>query len=174
MLVSEMTGEQVLTDLEGAETPEGFTLIAERESSRRKVIQRLITGCEVLETNDWAGQYIPIVRCLGRETGYRGRDAPQGHAVRDLKDAQRQYNYFRSASTERAALYSKAPWIGPTGSFKNPKWKSANTKNYAYLEYDVVEVAPPPHRDPPPDISPGFSQEVMVARRGTQVSFRDL
>jgi len=158
LVVNDMTGEQAIIDTD-EELPEGITLLAERESTKRKVIQRLITGSEVLETNDWAGEYVPIVRCLGRETDIQGEVTIKG-MVRDIKDPQRQYNYFRSASTERIALYSKAPWIGPKGTFKNPKWRNANTKNYAYLEYDGDVT---PHRDPPPDVSPGFSNEVMVA-----------
>ena len=157
-LVSDpMSGQQAI--MEDGEVPDGLEVLAERDSTRRKVVQRLITGAEVLETNEWAGEYIPIVRCLGRETDIQGDVSIKG-MVRDLKDPQRQYNYFRSASTERIALYSKAPWIGRKGTFKNPKWRNANTKNYAYLEYDG-DVAP--QREPPPDVSPGFSNEVMVA-----------
>ena len=159
LLANQMTGEQAMVEGDDSKLPEGVTVVAERESTRRKVIHRLITGAEILETNDWLGEYVPIVRVLGRETDIQGTLTIKG-MVRDLKDPQRQYNYFRSASTERIALYSKAPWIGPKGAFKNPKWRSANTKNYAYLEYDG-DV--PPHRDPPPDVSPGFSNEVMVA-----------
>jgi hypothetical protein len=156
MVVDPMSGQQGL--IEG-EVPEGLQVLAERESMRRKVTQRLMTGANVLETNEWLGEHIPVVRCLGREINIEGQTILKG-LTRDIKDPARQYNYFRSASTERVALYSKAPWIGRKGSFKNPKWRSANTKNYAYLEYDG-DV--PPQREPPPDVSTGFSNEVMVA-----------
>lgn len=155
------TGQVLLSD-DNDEVPQEFVLAAERESTRRKVVQCIMTGAEILETNEFPGDYIPIVRVLGREINIEGEQKIKG-MVRDIKDPQRQYNYFRSASTERVALYAKAPYVGPKGSFKSPKWRSANTKNYAFLEYDVVPGAPPPGREPPPDISTGFANEVMVA-----------
>jgi len=156
MVVDPETGQQGI--IEG-EVPDHLQVVDDRESTRRKVTSRLMTGAQVLETNDWLGKYIPIVRCLGREIDIEGEQIRKG-MVRDIKDPQRQYNYFRSASTERIALYAKAPYVGPKGAFKNPKWRQANTKNYAYLEYEG-DVAP--RREPPPDVSPGFSQEVQVA-----------
>ncbi len=155
-VIDPATGEGGLIDVEPEDWME---VVNERESSRRKVIQRLITGAEILETNDWPGRYIPIVRCMGRESDIEGEIKIKG-MVRDLRDPMRQYNYFRSASAERVALYSKAPYVGPKGAFKNPKWRSANTKNYAYLEYDG-DVAP--RREPPPDVSTGFTAEVQTA-----------
>lgn len=154
LVVDQVTGQEVI--VEGEELPEA---IMSRKTSTRRVIQRLMTGAEILEENEYPGKYIPIVRVLGRELDIEGEVRVKG-IVRDLRDPQQQYNYFRSASVERVALYSKAPYIGPKGAFKNPKWRSANKKNYAYLEYDG-DI--PPSREPPPDISPGFANEVHVA-----------
>jgi len=154
LVVDQMTGQEVV--VEGEELPEA---IVTRKATQKRVVQRLITGNSILEENEWPGRYIPIVRVLGREIDIEGEVRIKG-AVRDLKDAQQQYNYFRSASVERVALYSKAPYVGPKGAFKNPKWRTANQKNHAYLEYDGNV---PPSREPPPDISPGFANEVNIA-----------
>ena len=150
-----LTGEQ---DRFIGEIPEGFEEVARRKASKKSIISRIMTGREVLEETPYVGEYVPIVRVLGREKDIEGEVKLKG-MVRDLQDPQRQYNYFRSASTERVALYAKAPYIGPKGAFKSPKWRSANTKSYPFLEYDG-DV--PPQRQPPPDISPGFANEVMT------------
>jgi len=62
------------------------------------------------------------------------------------------YNYHNSSATEAVALAPKAPYIGAIGQFasQEEKWKQANTRNFAYLEYDNVDVdgkpAGPPTR----------------------------
>jgi len=122
----------------------------------------LMTANDILEETDWPGKFIPIVEVRGDELDIEGRTHTKG-VVRDMMDSQRQYNYMRSAIVERIALAPKAPFIGAKGQFKNPKWNRANTKNYAYLEYDVVPGAQAPMRQAPPDISPGLTQELVTA-----------
>ena len=51
----------------------GIDVIAERESQGWRVTQRIMTGAEVLETNKWAGQFIPIVPVYGVEVNVEGR-----------------------------------------------------------------------------------------------------
>lgn len=153
LVVDPMTGQQYTVEgaVEGA--------VATRTAERKRVIQRIITGNEIIEETEWPGRYIPIVRVLGRESDDEGKLHIKG-IVRDLKDSQRMYNYYRSADVERTALYSKAPWIGPKGAFKSQKWNTANIKNHAYLEYDG---AVPPFRDPPPEVSTAMVQQLMTA-----------
>lgn len=136
--------------------------IASRKVEKRTVRQRIITGSEILEETEWPGKYVPIVRVLGREVDIQGEVRLKG-MVRDMKDAQRQYNYMRSASVERIALTPKAPWVGPEGTFVNPKWRTANKKNHAYLDYKVVPGQPPPWRDKPPEVSSGLVAEIQTS-----------
>jgi hypothetical protein len=163
MIQDPMSGEQIT--FEGS-LPEGVMADDTRTMLKTRVVQRIITGGEVLETNPWEGKYIPIVRCLGREEDVEGEPVYKG-MIRDSKDAQRQYNYMRSASVERIALAPKAPFVGPQGAFANPKWRSANVKNYAYLEWDTEAVmaagGQPPRREAPPDVSPGLANEINTA-----------
>jgi hypothetical protein len=153
-----MTGEQIKTTELPPKFPEEL-IVDKRQTQVKKVVQRIMTGAEVLEENEWPGKYIPIVRVLGREVDIEGEIRLKG-IVRDLRDPQKMYNYMRSSGVERLALTSKSPWIGPKGTFKNPKWRTANRANYAYLEYDGNV---PPQREPPPDISPGFVNEIATA-----------
>ena len=113
-----------------------------------------INGVEVLEKTvlPGSGKWIPIIPVLGDEIDVDGKIKLEG-IVRHAKDAQRLYNYMRSAQIETIALAPKAPYVGVEGQFEGheSEWESANTRNHAYLEYkpttlDGGQQAPPPTR----------------------------
>lgn len=143
-------GDEALTPLQMVEKP-----VKERVTTIRRVMWAKVSGFEVLEEQDWAGKFIPVVRVAGNEFYIEGKMVVSG-IVRNAKDAQRMYNYWASQETEMLALAPKAPFVGAAGQFENfeSKWKTANTVNYAYLEYNSVEIngtlAPPPQRQMPP------------------------
>ena len=140
----------------------GVSVVGMRESRGFRVTQRIMTGAEILETNDWAGQYIPIVPVYGDEVNVEGRRHFRS-LVRDAKDPQRMFNYWRTASTELVALAPKAPFIGPKGSFTTDaaKWATANVENHAFIEYDDRGVAP--QRQPFAGVPAGALQEALNA-----------
>jgi hypothetical protein len=90
---------------------QGVTVLGEREALTHKVTQTVLTGAEVLEKNDWAGKYIPIVPVYGDEVNIEGKRHFRS-LIRDAKDAQRMLNYWRTASTELTALAPRVPFIG--------------------------------------------------------------
>jgi hypothetical protein len=92
-------------------------------------------GFEMLESRDWAGKFIPVIRVVGNEFEVDGRLYVSG-LVRNAKDAQRMYNYWVSQEAEMLALAPKAPFIGYGGQFEGyeNQWKTANTTNWPYLE----------------------------------------
>lgn len=110
-----------------------------------KVTQYLMTGAEVLETTDWPGKFIPIVPVYGETIVLEGKRHLRS-LVRDAKDPQRMFNFWRTNTTELVALAPRVPYIGPKGAFKSDavKWATANTENHAYLEYDTVDAANQP------------------------------
>lgn len=117
-----------------AEFP-GLKVVGNRETTTKKVTQRIINGAEVLETNAWAGRYIPIIPVYGGEVVIEGKRTFKS-LIRDAKDAQRMFNYWRTTTTELVALAPRAPWVGKLGfANSDARWKSANTENHAYLEY---------------------------------------
>ena len=136
-----------------------------RESINPKVKYCKINGYEILEQNDWAGKWIPVIRVIGNEFEVDGRIYISG-LVRNAKDAQRMYNYWVSQEAEMLALAPKAPFIGYGGQFEGyeDKWKTANTNNWPYLEVnpDVTDgqgaVLPLPQRAQPPMASSGLLQ----------------
>ncbi len=120
---------------------QGVTEVARRPSRTWKVEQIIMNGAEVLEQNEWAGKYIPIVPVYGDEVIIDGKRHLKS-LIHDAKDPQRMLNYWRTASTELVALAPKAPWVGPVGfAASDPRWATANTENHQALEYDG-EIAP--------------------------------
>jgi len=137
-----------------------------RPSRTYKVKQRIITGTDILEENDWVGKYIPIVPMYGEEINVNGKRYFRS-LIHSAKDSQRLYNYQRTQSAERLGLQTKAPWMGPVGMFTTDanKWATANRVNHAYLEYDPVADAPGaiPTRIPFTGAATGEMQEALMA-----------
>jgi len=139
--------------------------------SDRPVVKWVKTnGYEVLEEQEWAGKWIPVIRVVGNEYEIDGEIHISG-LVRDAKDAQRMYNYWCSQEAEMLALAPKAPFIGYGGQFEGyeNQWKTANTNNWPYLEVNP-EVAdgqgnplPLPQRSTPPMVQHGLIAAKMGA-----------
>jgi hypothetical protein len=139
----------------------GVSITGTRETFGYKVKQRIITGAEVLEENDWAGRYIPIIPVYGEEICIEGKRHFVS-LIRGAKDSQTMFNVWRTVSTELVALSPKAPFIGPRGAFNSDagKWATANTQTHAYIEYDG---AVPPQRQPFSGVPAGALQEALNA-----------
>ena len=127
-------------------------------------------GYEILEEQDWAGRWIPVIRVIGNEFEVDGQILVSG-LVRNAKDAQRMYNYWVSQEAEMLALAPKAPFIGYGGQFEGyeTQWKTANTQNWPYLEVnpDVTDgngsILPLPQRAQPPMAQQGLIAAKMGA-----------
>lgn len=139
--------------------------IKSRTVDVKKVMWVKTNGYEILQEQEWAGKWIPVVRVVGNEFEVDGRLYVSG-LVRNAKDAQRMYNYWVSQEAEMLALAPKAPFIGYGGQFEGyeTQWKTANTTNWPYLEVnpDVTDgagaVLPLPQRAQPPMASSGLLQ----------------
>jgi len=138
----------------------GIQVIRERKASKRKVTQ-YVCGADILETNEWAGKWIPIIPVYGEEVFVDGKRYLKS-LIRDAKDAQMMFNYWRTSSTETVALAPKQPYVGPVGAFDTDaeKWATANIKNWPYIEYDGQIQ---PQRQMPGGADPGALQEAMNA-----------
>ena len=137
---------------------QGVVVTGERDTKCYRVTQSLMTGTEVLEKNNWPGKYIPLVPVYGDEVNVQGKRYFRS-LIRDARDSQMMFNFWRTASTELVALAPKAPFIGPRGAFDgDPRWQSANTKSHPYLEY---EGGVPPQRQPFAGVPAGALQEAL-------------
>lgn len=143
-----------------------------REAKIDKVKWCRMTGAEILEEQDWAGAYIPIIPVYGTETDVNGKVEYSG-LVRLGKDGQMLYNFARTAFAERVALTPKAPWVAAAGQTEDdPNWDTAHTDNHPVLTYNPVEIGgtvlPPPRRETAADIPAGFAAEMQHAEHDIQ------
>jgi hypothetical protein len=142
-------------------------IVNTREVQSKKLKWYKITAKEVLEENDWAGKWIPIVKVIGDEVDIEGKVTLSG-IVRDAKDPQRMYNYWCTAETELIALQPKAPWIMEEGQIEGheKRWQNANNVSFPYLLYKGASIsgkqAPAPQRQP----FAGSPQGVVQAKIG--------
>lgn len=138
-------------------------VIGDREVLTYRVWQRIISGAEVLKEVEWPGKYIPIVPVYGDTVNIEGKRHLRS-LIRDAKDPQRMFNYWRTVTTELVALAPRAPWVGPKGSFKSDRnWKTANVENHAFLEYDPIANQMPPQRQGFAGPPAGALQEALNA-----------
>lgn len=127
-----------------------------------------LNGNEILEKNDWAGKFIPVVRVIGNEFEVEGKTYISG-IVRNAKDPQRMYNYWCSQEAEMLALAPKAPWLvaGTQIEGYETDWKTANIQNHPYLQYNPTvedgQMVPPPQRVAPPMPQNGLIEAKMGA-----------
>jgi hypothetical protein len=121
----------------------------------------LIVGEQVIDSTTWMGKYIPLVRIIGEETVIEGILDRKGH-TRNMKDAQRMFNYNASAQVEFVALQSKTPWLAPSAAIEEYEtmWNSANVVNHSVLVYNAFDddgnPLPTPIRQDPPQAAPAF------------------
>lgn len=146
-----------------------------REIIKWKVEWYLIIGDEIAERREWAGEYIPIVRIIGEETIINGELDRKGH-TRNMKDAQRMYNYWTSSGVENVALQSKTPFIAPVAAIENLEtyWENANTVNYAVLPYNSIDEdgnpIPAPERAQQPTMAAAYISGMQIAQNEMQMA----
>lgn len=137
-------------------------IVKTRTSKTHKVTQVIMSGVEVLETNEWPGRYIPIIPVYGDEFAIEGKRFFRS-LIHPAKDAQMMFNFWRTNSTELVALAPRVPYVGPKGAFDHDidRWNTANTKSHSFLEYSGPT---PPQRQPlDMGVAAGSLQEALNA-----------
>jgi len=132
-----------------------LTIVAERETVAKKTMWYLMSGSTILESKEFPSPYIPIIPVLGWEINVDGRKELLS-LIRQAKDPQRHYNFYKSMEAEIISLSPKTPWLAALGQLEGfeDKWAMANVKNFSVLEYNPIDaagqqVAPPRRIDPP-------------------------
>lgn len=133
-----------------------------RVTKAYRVIQRIMTGAEILSERVWPGKYIPIIPVYGDEFWIEGKRYLRS-LINGAKDAQMMLNFWRTSGTELVALAPRVPFIGRKGAFDHDqeRWETANTQSHSYLEY---EGDLPPERQPlDSGLAAGSMQEALNA-----------
>jgi hypothetical protein len=96
-------------------------------AKKRRVVWRIINGVEILEEQDFPSRWTGLVPVIGSEVWIEGKRYLSG-MVRSMMEAQRAYNYERSAWVEAVALQPKAPYIVAAEAIEGheDKWANAN------------------------------------------------
>lgn len=147
-------------------------IVETRQIPGYKVKWCKLSGAEILEENDWLGKYIPIIPVYGNEADIEGRVVYSG-LVRRAKDAQRLYNFARSAFAERVAMTPKAPWIAADEAIEGKtEWKTQNINNVQVLRFNALDAdgkpLPVPQRVQPADVPAGFAQDMQISEHDIQ------
>lgn len=102
---------------------------------------------------------IPIFPVLGEEVLVDG-EVRYESAIRHAKDAQRSYNYWRTAAAETVALAPRAPWVATERQVAGYEemYEQANAKNIPIVLYNHEDGQHPP---PPPQRQ--FASNVAAA-----------
>lgn len=132
-----------------------------------KVCRYVLSLTEVLEEKyEWPGRFIPIIPFIGEEVRISGKAVRHG-VIRYAKDAQKMYNYMRSAQTEVVLSQPKAPFIGTQKNFQShlAMWSKANSENLPFLAYtpDPANGNIIPQRVSPAVSSQGFAEGAFQA-----------
>lgn len=132
-----------------------------------------LTSGEILDRTVIPSEWIPVIPVVGNVAWIDGKRVLTGMTYWGT-DAQRAYNYARSAFVEQIALAPKAPYIAAAGQVEPYKseWQAANRSNQPVLRYDPIDIngqaLPAPQRQMPPQPSAGWMQEMQVSERDIQ------
>ena len=135
----------------------------EYKAKSRTVGWRTLTGVEILEETTLPGDYIGIVPVIGYEAVIEGKRYLCG-MTRRLMEAQRAYNYERSAEVEAKALQPKAPIMAAAESIEGHEehYQKLNQGQPAYLPFNALDAEgrplPSPTRISPPAFPAAFAQ----------------
>lgn len=139
-----------------------------RDVLRCRIMWYKIVGDSIVDHHEVPGELIPIVRVTGEQVVVEGELDRKG-LTRNLKDPQRNMNFWISSAAEQVALQTKVPYIGPKKAFENnPQWNDANTSNYAYLPYNHYDdenkqTIPAPTRPQQPQLADAYIKGLQLA-----------
>jgi hypothetical protein len=130
-----------------------------REVEKRKVVQYMLNGVEVIERNPQPGGHIPVVPFFGIERWVDDGGSPVrkiNSMIRMARDPQLSLAYLSSQQLEEAGLTPKAPYLGYVGQFETDKdaWDTVTRRPHAYLQVDPLpdtgggQALPLPQRVP--------------------------
>ena len=145
------------------------SIVREREVLDQSILYFKIAGSQIIERGEWPGRFIPLVPVIGEEYVIEGELDRKGH-TRNLKDAQRTYNFWSSSAVEHVALQTKTKWFIPVGATENLEtyYSTLNQQNYPFIPYHATDLngnpLPPPAPIEPPTMGEGYIKGMMVAQ----------
>lgn len=129
-------------------------VVAEREIERPKITWYTLTGVEdePLDTQEWAGKYIPLVPTIGQELQPFDDQRRWSGVIGPAKDGQRLYNFAAATLVEEMATEPKAPYVLDPRQIQGYEswWQQLSVRSFPFLPYkstfDSGQLIPPPAR----------------------------
>lgn len=137
-----------------------------RRVLRRRVVQAIVDGTQVLERHVWLGRYIPIITVTGKEYNIKGKRSWKG-VVTNVKDLNRGYNVAISSAVEAAGSMPRAPYLMYAGQDEGfeEMWDDSPIKAYTRLYINLLEVDGKPVPLPQRQIQePALQGALLLAR----------
>ena len=139
-----------------------------RKVTQDKIWMCIASGNAILEgPTQWAGSLFPFVPLFGEHFVVPGSGETIWYgAGRFAKDAQRSYNFARTAISETIAQAPQAKWWTTMKQAEGHEdaWKEAHVKNFPHLGYNPDPQAPgPPARMDASVIPIALIQESQIA-----------
>jgi hypothetical protein len=138
----------------------------ERETGLETVKWYKLNGTEILEETVWptVPEYVslPIIKVIGNELDINGRQVLKG-IIRNLKDAQRQYNFMLSAQTE-AVDSAKGQIVLEDGQIEGHEREWSEASKRKVLRVTGKSVDGSPAKDPF-RLQPNMSIQAMTEAR---------
>lgn len=151
--------------------PPGISVAFRRESEVYKVEWFVIGGGEeILEEHAWKGTVVPVIMCIGEEYIADGKRCYDG-LITQAMDAQRLYNFEKSAKAHNLAQQPISPYLGPADAFAGYEnmWKQAGTEAFAYLPYNQFDKdgrpIAKPERIMPPQVPTGWAEDMQASKQ---------
>lgn len=141
------------------------TVVNRRKVASVKLTVEILSGKETLEGPfEWPDTEIPVVVVWGDIVSVNGRDIVSG-MVRPARDAQTLYNFERSNFAEVIAKQPSAPFMYAVEQVEglDKEWEGLATDNAPGLPYNHVPGLPPPQRQNPPVMSPGYMAALQLS-----------
>lgn len=144
---------------------DGWQIVAERRTVRRKVVSTVLSAHGVLEeTREHPFTRIPVFTCWGEEV-YVGSRVVRSGLIQPIMDAQRMLNYARSSDVETYGMMPKAPYVLAAEQIagREDQWLGANRSPTSALVYNFVPGLAPPMRQQAISTSPALLQMAREA-----------
>ncbi len=125
-----------------------------------KVVYREVrSGTDILEESTFPGDYIPLIPVYGEEAWEDGKRCIKS-LIRNAKEPQRMYNYWKSMEVELLQKQPRAKWVVVNGSLEGYEedWTEADSTDVlSYNQKDANgDPVPAPFMIPPPQIPTGI------------------
>lgn len=148
----------------------------EREDEVVTVCQYITNGFEILEENEFPGDYIPIIMISGKEMYVEQKGSVRRvlmSLIRLARDPAMLYNYYRTCQMEIVGMVPKVPWIGAKGQFDGMEdiWASLNQVPRAYVEYNPIPDAAGGQPVPPPSRA-SYEPAIQALEMGAEAARR--